>query len=87
MDATDKLDAMNLGQSLRHQWIQASLSADITSGISGTYTVPFNTVTSPGALDTPVTNSVSNSSGTLTLAAGKYLVTLMLACQYDEATS
>lgn len=86
-NATDKEEAMNLGQSLRHQWLQASLSSDLTSGFTSTYTVPFDNVTLPGTLTTPVTNSVSNSSGTLTLSNGRYLVTLMLGCTYNEAVS
>lgn len=51
------------------------------------YTVPFNDVTLPGTLTTAVTNSASNSSGTITLSAGKYLVNLMLGAYYDDATS
>ena len=86
-DATDKNEAMTLGQSLRHQWIQASLSSDITTSFAATYTVPFDAVTLPGSLTTPVTNSASNSSGTITLSAGRYLVTLMLGAYYDNAVS
>ena len=86
-NATDKNEAMNLGQSLRHQWLQASLSSDITTSFAATYTVPFDTVTLPGSLSTPVTNSISNSSGTLALSAGRYLVTLMLGAYYDGAVS
>ena len=78
---------MTLGQSLRHQWIQASLSADITTTFASTYTVPFGSVMSPGALTTPVTSNLSNSSGTITLSPGKYMVNLMIGAYYDAATS
>ena len=44
-------------------------------------------MTLPGSLLNPVTNSVSNSSGTLSLEAGKYLVTLQLGAYYDNAVS
>jgi hypothetical protein len=63
------------------------LSSDITTSFAATYTVPFDAVTLPGSLTTPVTNSASNSSGTITLSAGRYLVTLMLAAYYDNAVS
>jgi len=66
-DATDKNEAMNLGQSLRFQWIQASLSASLTSGFTSNYVVPFNTIASPYTLSTPVTSKLSNSSGVVTL--------------------
>jgi hypothetical protein len=86
-DATDKQEAMTLGQSLRHQWIQASLSADITTSFASTYTVPFGSVLSPGALTTPVTSNLSNSSGTITLSPGKYMVNLMIGAYYESAVS
>ena len=86
-DATYKNEAMNLGQSLRHQWLQASLSADITTSFASTYTVPFGSVTTPGSLATPVTSNLSNSSGVITLSPGKYMVNLMIGAYYDEAVS
>ena len=72
---------------MRNYWLQVSLSAAITTGFTSTYTVPFNEISAPDALATPVTRGITNSSGVVSLDVGKYMVSLYVAASYDNATS
>lgn len=67
---------------MTNYWLQASLSANITSGFTSTYTVPFNEVTAPNSLSTPVARGIANTNGQVLLDVGKYMISLYVAANY-----
>jgi hypothetical protein len=49
--------------------------------------VPFTQLITPGVLSTPVDKNINNTSGTVTLKPGRYLINMMIGAYYNSAVN